>query len=74
MNQILYLKNKNMHQGKKGRQTGALNRLQNQLKAGTKTEKVSALTKATTGANQVELTDSDVKRINKEIEVLKTRV
>ena len=55
------------------RQT-ALNNLKAQLKAGTKTEKVSMLTLATTGAEQIPLEDKDIKRIEREISILKTRV
>ena len=56
------------------RRKSALARLENQLKSGTKTEKVSMLTLVTTGANQVPLTEEDVKRIQKEISILKQRV
>jgi len=52
---------------KKSRQARALNVLEQQLKNGVKTQKKTTNTK-------IPLTDADVKRINKEIEVLKTRV
>jgi hypothetical protein len=52
----------------------ALSRLENQLKTGVKTAKnTHVLTAATTG-NDVELTESDVIRIKKEISVLKSRI
>lgn len=56
------------------RRVRALRRLENQLKKGTKVEKVSALTKATTGANEIPLEEVDIKRIKKEIEVLKSKI
>lgn len=49
-------------------------RLETQLKNGTKPEKVSKLTLATTGFNQIPLTESDVKRIKAELLTLKTRI
>lgn len=52
---------------KKSRQARALNVLEQQLKNGVKTQKKTTNTK-------IPLTDADIKRINKEIEVLKTRV
>ena len=58
----------------KQRRERAIVRLEAQLKAGTKTEKVSQLTLATTGANQLPLTDKDRERIQKEIDVLKSRI
>lgn len=60
--------------GIKNRRRRALQRLEAQLKSGTKTEKVNKLTLATTGANQVPLTDSDRKRIETQILTLKSRV
>jgi hypothetical protein len=56
------------------RRVRALRRLEDQLKKGTKTEKVSLLTKATTGANQIPLEEVDVKRIKKEITTLKSKI
>ena len=56
------------------RREKALRGLEKQLKRGTKTEKVAQLTLATTGANQVPLEEKDVKRINKEINILKQKV
>lgn len=60
--------------GIKNRQKRALERLENQLKAGTKTEKVNQLTKVTTGPNQIPLSEADINRINKEIQILKTKL
>lgn len=59
---------------KKIRREGAIARLESQLKSGTKTEKVSFLTKVTTGANQEPLTPKDRERIEKELAILKSRV
>ena len=56
------------------RRVRALRRLEEQLKAGTKTEKVDKLTKATTGANQIPLDEVDIKRIKREISVLKSKI
>jgi len=53
-----------MSNQKQQRRAGALIRLENQLKAGTKTEKKTN--------KQIPLTDSDIKRINKEIVILKS--
>lgn len=63
-----------MMKQKTQRRVNALARLQNQLKAGTKTEKVASLTLYTTGANQLPLHEKDVKRIKKEIETLKSKI
>lgn len=52
---------------KKSRQTRALSMLEAQLKSGVKTQKKTRDVK-------VELTDVDKKRINKEIEVLKSKL
>lgn len=52
---------------KKSRQARVLEMLENQLKSGMKTQKKTTNVK-------IDLTDSDKKRIQKEIEVLKTRV
>ena len=52
---------------KRSRQQRVLEMLEKQLKNGVKTEKGMMDTK-------IPLTDSDVKRINKEIETLKTKV
>lgn len=46
------------------RQKGALTRLQAQLKSGVKQTK----------QGEVKLSDSDIKRINKEVEILEKRV
>lgn len=51
---------------KKSRQSRALDKLEKQLKSGVKTKKKTTDVK-------IPLTDSDVKRINKEIEILKSR-
>ena len=51
---------------KRSRQSRAMEMLEKQLKSGVKTQKKTTDVK-------IPLTDSDVKRINKEIEVLKTR-
>lgn len=52
---------------KKIRQKNVLERLEKQLKSGVKTKKKTTDVK-------VPLNDADIKRINKEIEILKTRV
>lgn len=52
---------------KKSRQRNVLEMLEKQLKSGVKTQKKTTDVK-------VPLTDADIKRINKEIETLKTRV
>jgi hypothetical protein len=51
---------------KSSRQTNAMKRLQEQLASGMKTEKK--------GFNKIPLTDKDVKRINKEMEILKKKL
>lgn len=51
----------------KSRQSRALEVLEKQLKSGVKTQKKTTNTK-------IDLTDSDKKRINKEIEILKGRL
>ena len=51
---------------KKIRQSNVLKMLEKQLKSGVKTKKKTTDVK-------VSLNDSDIKRINKEIEILKTR-
>lgn len=51
---------------KKIRQSNVLKMLEKQLKSGVKTKKKTTDVK-------VPLNDSDIKRINKEIEILKTR-
>jgi hypothetical protein len=51
---------------KKIRQSNVLKMLEKQLKSGVKTKKKTTDVK-------IPLTDSDIKRINKEIEILKTR-
>ncbi len=56
------------------RRIDALNRLKAQLKSGLKTEKGSNLTKFTTGLNEVPLTEQDVKRIEKEIKILESKI
>ena len=56
---------------KQERRKGVLARLEAQLASGVKTEKVSQLTLATTGANTVPLEDADIKRIKSEIAALK---
>lgn len=56
------------------RRINVINRLENQLKSGTKTEKGSALTKATTGLNQIPLSEKDIKRIKSELLTLKNRI
>jgi hypothetical protein len=55
------------------RRVRALRRLEDQLKKGTKTERVSLLTKLP-GANQIPLEEVDVKRIKKEITTLKSKI
>lgn len=49
------------------RRKSALNRLQKQLKSGVKTEKKSSV-------KQIPLTESDTKRISREIETLKSLI
>lgn len=57
------------------RRKGALVRLEAQLKAGTKPEKnTHSLTRATLGAQQYPLTDTDRRRMEREIETLKSRI
>lgn len=51
---------------KKSRQARVLEKLEKQLKSGVKTQKKTTDVK-------VPLTDADIKRINKEIEILKAR-
>lgn len=51
---------------KKSRQSRVLEMLEKQLKSGVKTKKKTTDVK-------VPLTDADIKRINKEIEILKSR-
>ena len=52
---------------KRSRQARALSMLESQLSSGVKTEKG-------TRDNKVDLTDSDVKRLNKEITILQGRL
>lgn len=61
-------------QKSKQRRESVILRLEQQLKLGTKTAKVSGLTLYTVGAEQIPLLESDVKRINKELLTLKARV
>lgn len=56
------------------RRAKVIPRLEAQLKSGVKPEKVSMLTYATTGPNNVPLDENDIKRINKELSILKSRV
>lgn len=63
-----------MKSGAKARRVRVIARLEAQLKAGTKTEKVHQLTLATTGANQLPLTDKNRERIETQIQILKTRI
>lgn len=56
------------------RRINVINRLENQLKSGTKTEKGSTLTKATSGLNQIPLSEKDIKRIKSELLTLKNRI
>ena len=51
----------------KARKENVIKRLESQLQSGNKTEKKSVDTK-------VSLTDSDIKRIKKELDVLKSRI
>jgi hypothetical protein len=51
----------------KSRKENVIKRLESQLQSGNKTEKKSVNTK-------VSLTDSDIKRIKKELDVLKSRI
>lgn len=62
---------------KKQRQANALQRLENQLKSGVKPWKIfdaEVFPNGDTIQIQTPLTESDIKRINKEIEILKQRV
>ena len=68
------MKKPSMKSGAKARRVRVITRLEAQLKAGTKTEKVHQLTLATTGPNQIPLTDKDRERISAQIQVLKTRI
>lgn len=52
---------------KRSRQSRVITMLEKQLKSGVKTQKKTTDVK-------VPLTDSDIKRINKELDVLKTRL
>lgn len=52
---------------RRSRQARALSMLEAQLKSGVKTEKG-------TRDKKVDLTDSDVKRLNKEIDILRSRL
>jgi hypothetical protein len=56
------------------RRINVLNRLKIQLKTGVKTEKGNNLTRFTTGLNDIPLTEQDVKRIEKEIKVLESKI
>ena len=56
------------------RRINVLSRLKSQLKTSSKTEKGSILTKVTVGLNQIPLTEQDVKRIEKEIKVLESKI
>jgi len=56
------------------RRINVLNRLKSQLKTNSKTEKGDILRKATVGLDQIPLTEQDVKRIEKEIKVLESRI
>lgn len=70
-------KSKKLYNGQqkaKQRRVSTIERLELQLKSGTKTEKVSHLTLSTTGANQIPLEEQDVKRIKRELSILKTRI
>lgn len=63
--------------GVKNRRNSALNRLENQLKSGKKAYKVkNSLSKKgySTTQSTIPLEELDIKRINKEIEILKTRI
>ena len=57
-------KNNAMKHNQEERRSGALNRLEAQLENGTKSTKV----------NDMPLSDKDIKRISKEIEILKKRL
>lgn len=56
------------------RRVRVIERLENQLKTGTKMEKSSKLTKVTADLNQVSLTEKDIERIKKEIAILQSRI
>lgn len=56
------------------RRVRTIKMLEEQLKSGVKTEKVSKLTLSTTGANKIPLTEEDIARIKKELNILKGRV
>lgn len=61
--------------GLKGRQISALERLEKQLVLGTKTVKcIEATDGGSTWTEQVHLSEKDIKRIQKEITTLKSRV
>jgi hypothetical protein len=56
------------------RRVKVINRLENQLKSGFKTEKGTAKLTAVTTGNDIPLTESDTKRIQKELLTLKSRI
>lgn len=56
------------------RRKKALLRLEEQLSSNVKTDKRTHVLTAATAGNNVLLLESDVKRINKEIEILKSRI
>jgi hypothetical protein len=56
------------------RRIKVLETLKEQLKSGTKTEKVSKLTLVTTGSDQIPLEEKDVTRIKKEITILESKI
>lgn len=55
------------------RRKAALSRLKDQLKRGTKPERVALITLYTTGANQLPLEKQDIQRIQKEISILESK-
>lgn len=62
---------------KKVRQANALKKLENQLKSGVKPWKffdAEVIPNGGTIQELIPLTESDIKRINKEVEILKSRV
>jgi hypothetical protein len=60
--------------GKRNKRIRARERLKSQLVLGAKPEKIHALTRALEGDTFVPLEEVDVKRINKEIQILNSKL
>jgi hypothetical protein len=72
--QVVKKKRYNKSKPAAARRAKVIPRLEAQLKSGVKPEKVAFLTFVTTGPNDVPLNENDIKRINKELSILKSRV